>query len=104
MRGFLFLVVALGCIIGCNRKPAPVAPAVPTAPAVSVVKPEKRPVKRVVEQPGNVQAFEETALHANLTGYVEAIELDPDKKDRPADDRFIDIDSRVKQGQVLARL
>jgi multidrug resistance efflux pump len=63
-----------------------------------------RPVKRVVEQPGTVLAFEETALHANLTGYVEALEEDPDKKDRPPYDRYIDIGSRVKKDQVLARL
>ncbi len=63
-----------------------------------------RPVKRVVEQPGTVQAFEETALLANLTGYVDVLEDDPDKKDRPPYDRFIDIGSRVKKDQVLARL
>jgi multidrug resistance efflux pump len=63
-----------------------------------------RPVKRVVEQPGTVLAFEETALHANLTGYVDTLEEDPDKKDRPPHDRFIDIGSRVKKDQVLAHL
>ena len=47
---------------GCNRKPATDAAATPAAPQVTVVKPEMRPVKRVVEQPGTVQAFEETAL------------------------------------------
>jgi multidrug efflux pump subunit AcrA (membrane-fusion protein) len=100
------LLVTIGLLpaLGCNRKPVPAGAAAPAAPQISVVKPEKRAVKRVVEQPGTVQAFEETALHANLTGYVDAIEEDPDKKDRPADDRLIDSDSRVKQGQVLARL
>ena len=68
------------------------------------MKPERRPVKRVVEQPGTVQAFEETALHAKLPGFVEAVEDDPDKKDRPPHDRQIDIGSRVKKGQVLAEL
>jgi multidrug resistance efflux pump len=63
-----------------------------------------RPVKRVVEQPGTVLAFEETALHANLTGYVDSLADDPDKKDRPPHDQFIDIGSRVKKDQVLARL
>jgi multidrug efflux pump subunit AcrA (membrane-fusion protein) len=90
--------------LGCNRKPGPAGGAAPAGTQISVVKPEARAVKRVVEQPGTVLAFEETALHANLTGYLDAIELDPNKKDRPADDRFIDIDSRVKQGQVLARI
>jgi HlyD family secretion protein len=107
-RDTLFLVAVAGLLpaVGCNSKPAgpPGGSATPAGPQVTVVKPEMRPVKRVVEQPGTVQAFEETALHANLTGYVEAVEQDPDKKDRPPHDRFIDIGSRVKANQVLARL
>ena len=100
----LAAVFALFPTLGCNRKPAPAGPAAAAAAKVTVVKPEMRPVKRVVEQPGTVQAFEETALLANLSGYVDVLEDDPDKKDRPPYDRFIDIGSRVKQGQVLARL
>jgi HlyD family secretion protein len=92
-------------MLGCDRKPAqPAGPPAPAAQQIMVVKPEMRPVKRVVEQPGTVLAFEETALHANLTGYVDALEEDPDKKDRPQYDRNIDIGSRVKKDQVLARL
>jgi len=101
----LTAVLAFLPAAGCDRKVAPpAAGGAAAAPQVSVVKPGMRPVKRVVEQPGTVTAFEETALHANLTGYVDALEEDPDKNDRPPHDRFIDIDSRVKKGQVLARL
>lgn len=102
----LLLVAALGLLpaLGCNQKPAGAGPAAAAAAQVTAVKPEMRPVKRVVDQPGTVQAFEETALHANITGYVDVLEDDPDKKDRPAHDRFIDIGSRVKAGQTLARL
>jgi multidrug efflux pump subunit AcrA (membrane-fusion protein) len=101
--------------VGCGKKP-PAAPAAPAAagPQITVVKPEMRPVKRVIEQPGSVQAFEETALHANLTGFVGSVADDPDKLERikknsgakewPEHDRFIDIGSRVKKDQVLARL
>jgi multidrug resistance efflux pump len=71
---------------------------------VSVVKLEMRPVKRVVEQPGTVQAFEETALFARLTGYVGTLADDPDKKAHPPHDRRIDRGSRVKKGQLLAEL
>jgi multidrug resistance efflux pump len=102
------LLLALGAlvpVIGCNRKPAP-AVSVPPAPEkkIEVVKPAMRAVKREVEQPGTVQAFEETVLQARITGFVGTIEEDPDKKARPPYDRAIDIGSRVKQGQVLARL
>jgi multidrug resistance efflux pump len=63
-----------------------------------------RTVKRVVEQPGTVQAFEETALLAKFPGYVGAVADDPDKTDHPPHDRQIDIGSRVKKDQVLAEL
>lgn len=104
------LLAALLAVVGCNRRPAaPPAPA-PAGPPITVVKPEKRAVKRVVEQPGTVLAFEETALHANLTGFVGSVADDPDKVARiakneaPAHDRFVDIGTRVKKDQVLAVL
>ena len=101
----LTAVLAVVPVAGCQRPPAAGGgnPA-PAGPTVTVVKPEMRPVKRVVEQPGTVQAFEETALHAKFPGYVGAVADDPDKKDRPPHDRQIDIGSRVKKDQVLAVL
>jgi HlyD family secretion protein len=107
MRREILILAGFGLLaaIGCNQKPAPAGPAAaPPAAQITVVKPQMKPVQRVVEQPGTVQAFEETELLANVTGYVEALEADPDKKDRPEHDRFIDIGSRVQAGQVLARL
>ncbi|MCE9561820.1 MAG: efflux RND transporter periplasmic adaptor subunit [Planctomycetes bacterium] len=113
----LFMTIFAGLTpgVGCNRKPPAPAHTAPAAPQIVVVKPEMRPVKREVEQPGTVQAFEETALHAKLTGFVESIEEDPeklallaknttDKEVAAKHDRFIDIGSRVKKNQVLARL
>ncbi len=104
----LVLVAVLGLLpaVGCNRKPAAPAGghAAPAAPPITVVKPERRAVKRVVEQPGVVLAFEETALFAKLPGFVGRVEDDPDKKARAPHDRQIDIGSRVKKGQVLAVL
>lgn len=91
--------------IGCNRQPATTGGAAPAAgPTVSVVKPEKKSVKRVVEQPGAVFPFEETVLFPKVPGFVSAVAADPNKKDRPAHDRLIDIGSRVTEGQVLAEL
>ena len=101
---------------GCNRQPPPPPgnPA-PAAPKISVVKPEMRPVKREVEQPGVVRPYEETALYANVRGFVGERVEDPQKVERikqnrpdkvawPEHDRYFDIDSRVSKGQVLARL
>src|SRR5437773_1432113 len=80
----LLVLAALGGLTatGCNRQPpAGNAPA-QAAPQVTVVKPEMRPIHRVIEQPGTVQAFEETALFAKLPGFVGKIEEDPDKLER----------------------
>lgn len=97
-------VLAVLPLTGCQRQPAAGGNPAPAGPQITVVKPEMRTVKRVVEQPGTVQAFEETALHAKFPGYVGSIADDPDKKDRPPHDRQIDIGSRVKKDQVLANL
>ena len=74
------LVAVLGLLpaVGCNRKPpAPAGVAPPVAPQITVVKPERRTVKRVVEQPGVILAFEETSLYAKIPGFVGKIEDDP---------------------------
>src|SRR5579883_1181579 len=103
-RDHLLLIVAAAAS-GCDRKPPAADGAAKAAgPTVSVVRPEKRSVKRVVEQPGAVRAFEETELFAKLPGYVREIAEDPDKTGRPGHDRHIDIGSRVKAGQVLVEL
>ena len=103
----LLVIGLLGLVLapGCNRKAAPApAAAAPAPPAIHVIKPEMKTVKRLVEQPGAVMAFEESALQATLSGYIAAIAEDPDKKNRPEYDRFIDIGSWVKPNQLLARL
>jgi HlyD family secretion protein len=111
----LAAVLASVVVTGCNRKPPAPAGAPPARQQITVVKPEVRPVKRVVEQPGTVEAFEETALFAKLTGYVGSVEEDPaklaliakntpEKEVWPKHDRYFDRGSRVKEDQVLARL
>jgi len=90
---------------GCNKQsPARAASAPSSGPTVTVVKLEKRPVTRAVEQPGSVQAFEETVLYPKIPGYVRAISADPAKATRLTHDRLIDIGSRVKADQVLVEL
>jgi HlyD family secretion protein len=100
----LALGVTLAALAGCDRPAATPAPAPAAAAAVTVVRPEMRPVNRVVEQPGAVEAFEETALVPKFPGYVRALGIDPAKADRPVYDRHIDIGSRVTAGQLLAEL
>jgi HlyD family secretion protein len=57
---------------------------------VEVVKPERHTVRRSVGEPGELQAFETTAIHAKIPGYVKAW--------------TVNIGARVKKGQVLAEL
>jgi HlyD family secretion protein len=99
-------IVMAALVAGCTDQPRPAASAGPSAaaPAITIVKPERRPVKRVIEQPGSVHAFEETILIPKVPGYVRELAGDPNKKDRPAHDRAIDIGSRVAKDQVLAEL
>jgi RND family efflux transporter MFP subunit len=110
----LLVVLALTPAAGCNRQPPAASAPAPAGAPVTVVRPEVRPVHRVVEQPGTVQAFEETALFAKLPAFVGKITEDPDKLERikkntdkkewPEHDRYVDRGSRVRKGQVLAEL
>jgi HlyD family secretion protein len=85
------LVVAFVLAAGCDKPAPPPAPAAASAaPAITLVEPVKRPVKRVVEQPGAVVAYEEADLFAKIPGYVQKVSAD--------------IGLRVKAGQVLAEL
>ena len=96
-------LILLAC--GCQRTtPTPNSVAPPTAAKVSVVKPQMQVVRRIVEQPGTVQPFEETVLVAKFPAYVKSIAVDPAKAERPEYDRLIDIGSHVSAGQLLAEL
>lgn len=92
------LVLGLIAAPGCNRStPLPKAPAPTSTATIIVVKPEKRTVRRVVEQPGTIQAYEETVLYSKIPGYLRSLGSDSDGKP-------IDIGSRVKKDQLLAEL
>ena len=56
--------------------------------SVTVVRPERAPAATELVLPGNIQALEETALYARVNGYLH--------------ERFVDIGTRVRAGQVLA--
>jgi len=78
IRALLVITSALAAI-GCGQRPAD-APkansANPTPPALTVVQPQKKSVRRVVEQPGTIQADEETQLFAKVSGYVAKVLVD----------------------------
>lgn len=77
---------------GCQRTADPAQPraAAPAVRRVVVVKPKRADVRRLTEQPGQVEAAETTPIYAKLGGYVETV--------------AVDIGDKVKKGQVLAEL
>lgn len=91
------LVIALllfSSFTGC-RRPEPARGQAPAedkgVAAVAVVKPEKKTVRRVVDQPAqNVEAFQHAPLYAKIPGYVGKL--------------HVDIGDRVKAGQPLLDL
>jgi HlyD family secretion protein len=72
-RQFITAVALLGVAAGCSRPPenAPDQGKPPGPPAVKVVHPERKDVRRLIERPGyNVEADERTPLYAKVAGYV----------------------------------
>jgi HlyD family secretion protein len=100
-RGLLLAGVATVTLLlagsaGCNQPSAVTSAraAQPTAeqsvPSVTLVKPERKTIRRLISQPGYIQAFEQTPLVSKIAGYVRKVS--------------VDIGDRVSAGQVLAEL
>ena len=62
----------------------------PASVPVEVVRPEKGKMPRTAHQPGNVQAFEQARLYAEVSGYLNK--------------ETVDIGDHVKKGQVLIEI
>jgi multidrug efflux pump subunit AcrA (membrane-fusion protein) len=89
-RIWLTLLLLPGLLCGCSRSdPAPASP-ISLDPAVKVVHARYRTVKRTVEQPGVIGAYERTALYAKVSGFVQKWN--------------VDIGDRVKKGATLVEL
>jgi membrane fusion protein (multidrug efflux system) len=91
--GLVVTAVGLSAYSGCGQKPqtpAPPAASLAQIPAVIVTTVESRELNRQVRLPGELQAYQDTALYAKVPGFVEVINVDRG--------------SEVKQGQLLARL
>jgi len=89
-RIWLTLLVLAGLATGCSDpKPSPTAP-INLDPAVKVVHAKRRMVKRTVEQPGVIGAYERTAVYAKVSGFVRKW--------------YVDIGDRVKKDATLVEL
>ena len=74
---------------GCS-KPKIEATSVTEPPAVEVIQPQTRTIKRVVGQPSFVESYERTSIYPKVTGYIKKWN--------------VDIGDKVKKDQVLATL
>jgi HlyD family secretion protein len=82
------LLVAVA-MAGCHNK-APEEKPIESAPAVHLVKPEKRDLHREVGQPGYVYAYEQTSLFPKVSGFI--------------DEWLVDIGDPIEKGQLLAHI
>jgi len=62
----------------------------PAVTRVELVKPERATIRRSTDQPGQIEAYEVTSIHANVSGYVEKWN--------------VDIGAKISKDQVLAVL
>jgi HlyD family secretion protein len=87
MIGIAFQAFAPGCDrpLEGEARPAP-----RTVRTVEITHPERRSVSRSVGEPGELEAFETTAIHAKIAGYVKTW--------------TVNIGDTVKKGQILAEL
>jgi multidrug efflux pump subunit AcrA (membrane-fusion protein) len=85
------LLLAVGAV-GCHRasSAAVARPAEDKTPSVAVVRPERKTLTRTIELSGQVDGIEHTAVYAKIAGYVEKLN--------------VDIDDRVKKGDIVAEL
>jgi RND family efflux transporter MFP subunit len=77
---------------GCGHATAQKAghAAAPAVTRVEVVRPARATIRRAAMEPGQIEAYEVTPIHAKVAGYVQTWNAD--------------IGARVKKGQVLALL
>jgi multidrug efflux pump subunit AcrA (membrane-fusion protein) len=91
---FLAGMIVAAAMAGCNRhaddSSKNSAAAAASVKTVSVIQPERKSLCRIVEQPGAIQADEETLLYARVPGYVSKV--------------LFDIGQEIKKGDVLAEI
>jgi RND family efflux transporter MFP subunit len=91
LLGLAAPLTAAGCGRGPELTAAQAGPeAQSVARVVTTVVPERGTIRLTTSEPGQIEAFETTAIHAKVAGYVESL--------------AVDIGDPIKAGQVLAEL
>ena len=101
-----FLVQLLSGISGCKKSPIePVSQGLGETPAgLVVVHPYRKSLSRVIEQPGTLQAKEETLLFSRIPGFVRKQRPEVDIGYRIRGPRLDDKGKEIEPGEVLADL
>src|SRR5262245_26516337 len=55
---------------------SPSAPGTPTLTKVTVISPERKTIRRLVEQPAHIDPYEVTPLYAKANGYVQKVSFE----------------------------
>ncbi len=100
------LLTATTACTGCGKTDTtstmPAAESAHVVMRVTPIKAVPKTLVRVTEQPGQIEAFEQTAIHAKLAGFVKKVHVDIG--DKVAGPLRISTDQPEQPGQVLAEL
>ena len=106
MKSLTCLLPVVVILLGCGKDPnvaAPIAAAAAVPPIkVTPIKPVRKTLVRMVEQPGQVEAFEEAPLFAKVTGYVQKLHVD--LGDKVTGPKYDSVGKQTAPGQVLCEL
>lgn len=104
----LFVALLLGQVAGCGRseKSADVSGGTSAGSTqlvrVTPIRPERKTLVRWTDQPGRIEAFEETPLFAKLAGFVEKMHVDIG--DVISGPQFDKEGKLIREGQLLVEL
>ncbi len=96
---------ALLCLAaGCHQSPPPEQESTAAKPPeVTTVRPERKTVRYLIEQPGyNIEAFEQTPLYAKVAGYVRKVHADIG--DAVKGPQYDSAGKLVREGDLLVEL
>ena len=88
--GMMGLVVLAFLASGCSENKPEMNRAASTDPTVRIIKPQRRNINYSVEQPGFVEAYEQTSIFSKVSGFIKQFN--------------VDIGQEVKKGDLLAEI
>jgi HlyD family secretion protein len=88
--GLAIVTATVATTAGCERSGEKTGQSAQPVTRVEVVQPERHTVQRTVGEPGQLQAYETTPIHAKIAGYIK--------------NWTVNIGYEIKKGQVLAEL